>query len=269
MVKYTSVSGIYVILNTKNGNIYIGQTQDFRKRCKEHAKRLNKGRHENSHLQHAWNKYGESSFKFQLLEYCDVDKLNKREQHFLDIYMKKGICYNIAKDATAPARGAIRSIESRLKMSASQKKRPPMTEETRLKFSARRGENHPMFGKSHSEESRRKMSESKKGIPSWNKGIPHSPETKRKLSEANKGKSPPNKGKKGQIPYNKGKKASEETRHKLSEVAKNRPPVSDETRWKNGTGKRGKTLSEETRRKISESVKLQHARRKAKQTEDN
>ena len=47
-----------------------------------------------------------------------------------------------------------------------------------------KGENNPMFGKHHSEETRRKMSEANKISL---KGKHHSEETRRKMSEANKG----------------------------------------------------------------------------------
>ena len=57
------------------------------------------------------------------------------------------------------------------------------------------GMKHPMLGKQHSEESKKKMSESHKGKPSHRKGEQLSEETKKKISEANKGKTPPNKGK--------------------------------------------------------------------------
>ena len=54
-----------------------------------------------------------------------------------------------------------------------------------------RGEKNGMFGKHHSEESKKKMSEARKGAIPWNKGKhpkrkPHSEETKRKMSEARK-----------------------------------------------------------------------------------
>ena len=40
-----------------------------------------------------------------------------------------------------------------------------------------------MYGKKHSEESKRKMSESSRGKPAWNKGIPFSKETCQKMSD--------------------------------------------------------------------------------------
>ena len=53
------------------------------------------------------------------------------------------------------------------------------------------GEKNGMFGKHHSEEAKKKMSEARKGAIPWNKGKhperkPHSEETKRKMSEAMK-----------------------------------------------------------------------------------
>lgn len=68
-----------------------------------------------------------------------------------------------------------------------------------------------MVGIHHTEESKRKMSESHKGQIAWNKGLHWSDATKKKISEASKGRVPPNKG----------KKASKELRRKLSEAAKN------------------------------------------------
>ena len=62
------------------------------------------------------------------------------------------------------------------------------SEETRIKLSQNHydcsGEKHPMFGKKHSEETRKKMSNSHKGKPAPNKGKPMSEETKKKMSKA-------------------------------------------------------------------------------------
>ncbi len=79
--------------------------------------------------------------------------------------------------------------------------------------------NHWSTGKPMSEETKRKVSESKKGSIPWNKGLPMSEETKRKVSEA----------KKGSVSWNKGKSISEETREKcrLGNLGKKMSPSTE------------------------------------------
>jgi group I intron endonuclease len=191
MVKYTPISGIYLILNTKNNKVYIGQAEDIRKRWGEHKRSLKNNKHDNQHLQHAYNKYGDQSFKYKILEYCEIEKLNEREQHYLDVYIPKGICYNIAINAEISMRGYKHTLETRLKMSEAAKLRPPPSEETRRKIS------EAGKGRIHTEKARKKMSEAqvRKIITD---------ETRHKMSEARKKRPPP----------------SEETRRKLSESGK-------------------------------------------------
>lgn len=163
------VSGIYVIVNTKNGKVYIGQAQDFHTRWCKHKRTLNSNRHDNRHLQAAWNKYGAKVFRFQELEYCSIEMLDEREQHYLDVYMPKGMCYNIAKDVKAPSRGIFHSEEALRKMRGH-----VVSEETRRKLSEAK--------RSQSEETRQKISKTLKGRKI-------SEETRRKMSDANKNRS--------------------------------------------------------------------------------
>ena len=113
--------------------------------------------------------------------------------------------------------------ESRKKLSESQKgKSSQMKGKKRPEIS---GENHPMFGKHHTQESLLKMSESKRGKMIGEKnpfyGKTHSEETRRKLSETKRGKISPMKGKKtGKPAWNRGKSPSEETKRKSSETKK-------------------------------------------------
>ena len=76
------------------------------------------------------------------------------------------------------------------------------------------GEDNPMYGKHHTKEAKKKLSESHKGKPTWSKGKKLSEETKKKLSESHK-----------------GKKISEETKNKISKAYKGK-------HWKLVDGKR-------------------------------
>jgi group I intron endonuclease len=132
------VSGIYVIVNTKNGKVYVGQAVDFKGRKNEHWRSLNNNTHKNRHLQAAWNKYGSKVFKFKTLEYCDIDQLDIREQHHIDIYKLRGMAYNIAGDVRVPNRGIVTSPETRRKLSEANKRHfanTPEGDEARRKLS--------------------------------------------------------------------------------------------------------------------------------------
>lgn len=99
-------------------------------------------------------------------------------------------------------------------------------------------------GKILSEETKRKLSESRKGKQSGMLGRRHSEETRRKLSESHRGKSS----------GHKGKHHSEETRRRMSEAHKGKT-LSEETKRKLSEAKKGKPKSEEWKRKMSESMK--------------
>jgi hypothetical protein len=98
---------------------------------------------------------------------------------------------------------------------------------------------HPMYGKKHSEETRKKMSESRLGKEPWNKGKTgvYSQEVLKNMGERNKNNT-----------YNLGKKRSDETKQKMSMAKKGKD-----------TWNKGKTgiYSEESLKKMSESSKGQ------------
>ena len=77
-------SGIYKIKNSTNSKIYIGSALDLSKRWSNHKSDLNRNKHSNKHLQRSWLKYGPEAFSFQILEYCEKEKLIEREQHWID-----------------------------------------------------------------------------------------------------------------------------------------------------------------------------------------
>jgi group I intron endonuclease len=83
--EYKGKSGVYVITNLTNGKVYIGSAVDFFNAwVYRHIRGLNNKTHKNIRLQNAWNKYGKDYFKFEVLEYCELENLIKREQYYLD-----------------------------------------------------------------------------------------------------------------------------------------------------------------------------------------
>ena len=79
------IKGIYGIKNKINSKVYVGKTQvSFGDRWDNHKAKLRNNKHDNSHLQHSWNKYGESLFEFSIVELCGVENLLNREQYYID-----------------------------------------------------------------------------------------------------------------------------------------------------------------------------------------
>lgn len=94
--------GVYKIQNLVNGKYYIGSTVDsFNKRLNHHYHALIRGNHKNEHLQNAWNKYGENSFEFIILEVCELEQVREREQYYID-QIPENLRYNINLLATGP-----------------------------------------------------------------------------------------------------------------------------------------------------------------------
>ena len=97
-------SGVYKITNTLDGKIYIGSALNLDTRFKEHISAARANRHSSRHFQHAFNKYGEHSFQFSIIEECLPKIRLDREQHHLDFFKSydHDIGYNIAKVAGRP-----------------------------------------------------------------------------------------------------------------------------------------------------------------------
>lgn len=88
--------GIYGIRNLANGKVYVGKTgMNFGDRWDSHRSLLNNGKHDNPHLQRAWNKYKQKNFEFIILEDCSVDELSDREKYYIKLYKDMGLAYNI------------------------------------------------------------------------------------------------------------------------------------------------------------------------------
>ena len=77
---------IYIIKNTENSNVYIGQTiQPIKERFKQHLFAA-KNKIKITKFYKAINEIGESKFYIELLEECDIDELNRKEVEYIAKY---------------------------------------------------------------------------------------------------------------------------------------------------------------------------------------
>lgn len=83
------MSGVYKITCTGNGEFYIGSAVKFKQRWKHHKFLLKSGKHNAKYMLNSWNKYGEESFKFEILVVCAKDMVLFYEQLFLDAFKPK------------------------------------------------------------------------------------------------------------------------------------------------------------------------------------
>lgn len=153
--------GIYCIENIITNKKYIGQSKDIKERWKSHRWALNHGKHINKHLQASWNKYGQEAFIFSVLEECDENKLQEREEYYISYYDSYNNGYNLTTGGEGTP-GRVLSDEEKLKISRFHKGKI-ISEKQRLQISLRtKGENNPFYGKTHSLETKEKISQLRK-----------------------------------------------------------------------------------------------------------
>lgn len=190
-------SGVYHIRNKINGRRYFGSAKRFKSRWKSHERSLNQGIHHNKFLQSDFNKCGSEAFVFEVLQVVDGEQTERLliEQRYLDQFCGDiTICYNFSKLASSthpknPEEVSLRKSESMKKAWQNPEHRKNVSE--KCSVAAKK--------QWECEETRQRMiasvtkaSEHLKGV-SWGS---HSEETKRKISESHKGLSEPYKGRK-------------------------------------------------------------------------
>jgi group I intron endonuclease len=206
--------GIYKILNSKNGKFYIGSASDIKRSWRQHRFELIHNTHDNRHLQYSWNRYGESSFEFIILEECERDELVNREQFYFDTQHPD---YNISKFAQSSL-GVKRTPEQIEKQRQKMIGRK-LTDEHRRKVGL------ASLGRKHSEDAILKIKEYhnrpevKERIRLVHLGTKKSPETIQRMRVAQSNR-------------------SEETRKKLSIANSGKKRTPEEIRKRNETRRR-------------------------------
>ena len=213
---------VYMVKNLVNGKIYFGITvNDFQRRYDGNIAKYT----HNDHLRNSINTYGIENFEIN--EEFDVayteDDLWDLEDMYICLYntLNKKYGYNKRRSGSKHKGYGKASEESRRKNSESQK------------ALYNNGYINPMHGKHHSEESKKKMSESSIGkycgedSPLY--GVAKTEEHKKKISETKKeyykthdapfkDKRHTEESKKKMSEAHKGIKATDETKQKLSEA---------------------------------------------------
>ena len=193
--------GIYKITSPEN-RVYVGQSINIEKRKKSYFS-MNKRNSQQTILHRSFLKYGVENHIFEILEECSIELLNERERYYQDFYnvLKGGL--NCRLTTTKDKSGKLN------KETIEKLKGRKCTKETRNKISLKTkgkqiGVLNPFFGKTHSEESKRKISEANKGHK-YSLGRKHTEETKNKISNLSLGNK-----------YCLGRVLSEKTKSKIS-----------------------------------------------------
>lgn len=95
--------GIYKITRKETGKSYIGKSNNIERRFQEHK---TKGENSRIPLDIAIQKYGSKSFSFEVIEECQIEKLNEREQYWIKYYDTKNNGYNCTDGGDSQSEGS-------------------------------------------------------------------------------------------------------------------------------------------------------------------
>lgn len=185
--------GIYIIKCNANNKVYIGQSINLKNRLSGHRYQLKKGIHENSHLQNAFNKYGEKCFNYDILEIVDEkdytkEKLNLLEIKYISLFnsANRDFGYNLDLGGNGKGRASKETCEKLSKAMKGKFVGRKMSEETKSLMSKNNA--RYWLGKHFSEETKKLLSNQRKGKPSHLKGKKQSIEHIQKRTDCQNGK---------------------------------------------------------------------------------
>lgn len=126
-------TGIYKITCLSNNKVYIGSAcgrsstpskKGFIRRWTEHSRKLKEGIHKNKYLQHAYNKYGEDMFIFEILEFCTIEESDIKEKYYIDFYDNLYGIFNILKGSLHNYKEHTKEHNQKIAQALKGKKRP-------------------------------------------------------------------------------------------------------------------------------------------------
>ena len=215
------IIGVYKITCLSSGKYYIGYSKEIEKRFHTHKMLLRASRHFNILLQRAYDKYGCDDFTFDILHTCNAtDEAKELELKYLEDINIRPFLYNLHYNNSGgdllthhPNRTEI--IEKRTQTNAVRFNN--MTKEERQQIYGKSGEKNGMYGRTHTDEVKKRSSEMHKGN-TYCKGKKASDETRQKLSIVASQRT-------GDANNFFGKHHSEETKQKLREANAGKLPI--------------------------------------------
>ena len=224
-------------LTSPSGHQYIGIAKDANKRWAVH-KSAAKTTNSQSALYQAIRKYGFDSFEKKILVIGEFDYVKELEPKAIIAFnTKKPNGYNLTDGGDGTV-GYKMSDETKALIAEKTRTRMQNPESILLLRNAN-------LGKQQSAETNKKKG--RPGVPSGMLGKTHSEETRQRISQSLVGNA-----------HTKGHTLSDEHKRKVSEAMKGRQ-FSEETRKKMSLASKGRIISEETRRKISIARRKYHA----------
>lgn len=146
--------GVYCIRNTTNSKLYIGSSTNIQKRCRKHAGLLRNNKHDNQHLQAAFNKYGEDAFETEVLATVIVpQKLRNVEQSLMERYHACDRNFGYNKSSTTATSTITEEGKNTLRLKNLGK---TYSQEVNAKKGLK-GKSNPFFGQHHSRANLEKM----------------------------------------------------------------------------------------------------------------
>jgi group I intron endonuclease len=116
-------SGIYAIVNTIDGKMYIGKSVDLLRRCKQYILTFKREvRHDvNEYLWGAVKKHGVENFEFVAIDFCDPNELSSRELVWMITHgtTDESLGYNLRMDSES---GMTAAHVTKLKMQVNLRK---------------------------------------------------------------------------------------------------------------------------------------------------
>lgn len=213
------IVGTYLIVDRGTKKFYVGSSSNIKRRFQRHISNLKHGKHHNSELQSLWEKT--RGFSLTIFPTETRDDAYMLEQDIINRHINSPLMVNVGLSVSGGdnlTRNKNREdIISRIKKSVLDRLSLLSAEDRRLLF-GRPGNLNGMWGRTHTDEVKKKLSEALTGN-TYNVGKKRSDEVKKAMSDRAKlrvGESNPFFG----------KKHSEETRLKLSKFMKelNRTP---------------------------------------------